>query len=95
MERVRGKAVVFAQVCAQRNLRGRRRSVTRRRNVLVNCNRPLCPVLPMQIATSNAEAQRGMFCGVRQLLLHDLTSGRGEALRTLLNVSVPANGTGA
>ncbi len=63
---------------------------------LVNCNRPLCPVLPAcRLRQVMQEAQRACFAVFDSYSLHDLTSGRGEALRTLLNVSVPANGTGA
>ena len=64
--------------------------------LIVNCNRPLCPVLPAcRLRQVMLEAQQACFAVFDSYSLHDLTSGRGEALRILLNVSVPTNAAGA
>ena len=63
---------------------------------IVNCNRPLCPVLPAcRLRHVMLEAQRACFAVFDSYSLQDLISGRAGALRTLLSVSVPANSAGA
>ena len=63
---------------------------------IVNCHRPLCPILPAcRLRQVMLEAQQACFAVFDSYSLLDLTSDRGGELRTLLNVSAAESEAGA